>query len=442
MNLFEHAHSSDSSRRPFADAIRPDTLMDFFGQAQVTGDGTFLRRSIESDQIGSLILWGPPGVGKTTLARIIARRTARWFEPFSAVLGGVKEIREIVKAARERYTMHGRQTILFIDEIHRFNKAQQDALLPHMEDGTIILIGATTENPSFEVNSAVLSRARVVVLHSIDESALNALLERAWAHPVRLQRWPGAEKTADALSHLIRLVDGDARRALNALEVALNDGRCVDHELLSQVLDRKILAYDRDGDGHYEVVSAFIKSMRATDPDAAAYWLQRMLDAGEDPLFILRRMVIFASEDIGHADPMALQVATSAVDAFRLVGLPEGAYALMQAATYLATAPKSDTVKRTIRAAKSATHEFGHLPVPLHLRNASTALQKNLGYGREYAYPHDAEGAFNGQRGMPEEIHDIRIFQPTDEGMEAQFKARLDALYRGGKDPSSGPIDS
>ena len=442
MNLFEHADRADVSRRPFADAVRPERLEEIFGQPEVTGSSTYLRRAIETDRLGSLILWGPPGVGKTTVARVIARRTKRWFEPFSAVLGGVKEIREIVRAARERRTMHGQQTTLFIDEIHRFNKAQQDALLPHLEDGTLTLIGATTENPSFEVNSAVLSRARVVVLRAIETQHLEQLLDRAWTHPVRTQRWPEAEKTESAIAHLASLADGDARRALNALEVALDDGRCLDDELISQVMGRKILDYDRDGDGHYQVVSAFIKSMRATDPDAAAYWLQRMLDAGEDPVFILRRMVIFASEDIGHADPMALQVATSAVHAFRLVGLPEGLYALMQAATYLATAPKSNTMVNTIKAARTAIKAHGHLPVPLHMRNASTGLERGLGYGRDYRYPHDAPGGVNDQRGMPEGLEDVRIFEPRDVGMEQQFRARLSALRASSTPPSSELADS
>jgi len=442
MDLFDHAQGSETGHRPFADAIRPESLEHFFGQGQVVGDGAFLRRAIESDRLGSLILWGPPGVGKTTLAQIIARRTERWFEHFSAVLGGVKEIRLIVEAAKERRRLYRRQTILFIDEIHRFNKAQQDALLPHIEDGTLILIGATTENPSFQVNSAILSRSRVVVLEALTEDALSALLARAWDHTIRETRWPDATCTPDVFKQLAQLADGDARRALNALELALDDGRAIDEALVTQVIDRKILSYDRDGDGHYQVVSAFIKSMRTTDPDAAAYWLHRMLDAGEDPMFILRRLVIFASEDIGHADPQALQIATAALQAFQFVGLPEGAYALMQATTYLATAPKSNTIKTTIAAARQAVRIHGHLPVPKHMRNASTALQKSIGDGQGYTYPHDSANAYNGQRGMPEGLDDLRLFEPKSVGMENQFKARLASLRQPSTDSASDPVDS
>jgi putative ATPase len=437
MDLFNHAHRTETGRRPFADAVRPESLDDFFGQSQVVGEHAFLRRAIESDRLGSLILWGPPGVGKTTLAQIIAQRTKRWFEHFSAVLGGVKEIRLIVEAAKERQSLYRRQTILFIDEIHRFNKAQQDALLPHIEDGTLILIGATTENPSFQVNSAVLSRSRVVVLEQLSEDALTALLDRAWHHPIRHERWPDATCVTEVFRQLAHLADGDARRALNALEVALEDGRTIDEELVAQVIDRKILNYDRDGDGHYQVVSAFIKSMRATDPDAAAYWLHRMLDAGEDPMFILRRLVIFASEDIGHADPQALQIAMTAVQAFQFIGLPEGNYALMQATT-----PKSNTIKRAIGAAQKAVRAHGNLPVPKHLRNAATTLQKSLGDGQGYAYPHDSSRGYNGQRGMPEGLQNLRIFEPGTVGMEVQFTERLAFLRQHSEPSSSDPTDS
>ncbi len=428
MDLFEHADSSDPNRRPLADAVRPSDLEGYFGQKHVIGETTFLKRAIESDRLGSMIFWGPPGSGKTTLARVIAQTTERWFEPFSAVLGGVKEIRAIVQAAKERRRLHGRQTVLFIDEIHRFNKAQQDALLPHIEDGTLILIGATTENPSFEVNSAILSRARVVVLKALESPDVEALLRRAYEHPVRTARWPDARVEDEAITAIADAADGDARRALNALETALNYGGSVGRDTVVEVMGRKVLNYDKAGDGHYYVISAFIKSMRATDPDAAAYWLERLIQAGEDPLFVLRRMVIFASEDIGHADPQALHLAMAATDAFRLIGMPEGMYPLMQLATYLATAPKSDTVKRTIQTARQAVEQHGNLPVPKHIRNAHTKLMKSLGDGAGYRYPHTAPGHFNGQRGMPEGLEGLTLFQPCDQGMEIQFKQRLEAL--------------
>ncbi len=434
MDLFEHARDKDPSGKPFAEVVRPTKLSDFLGQEQSVGTGTILRTAIENDRLGNLVLWGPPGSGKTTLARLVARKTRSYFEPFSAVLGGVAEIRKIIKAARDRRAYQGQGTILFIDEIHRFNKAQQDALLPHLEDGTVTLIGATTENPSFELNHALLSRARVFVLQSLDETALVGVLERAWAHPERMARWPEAARTDDAVPTLARLSDGDARRALNALETALDQGKRVDGELIQAVMDRKILVYDRAGDQHYQVVSAFIKAMRASDPDAAAYYLQRMVEAGEDPLFILRRMVIFASEDIGHADPRALTVATDAVSAFRFIGLPEGLYPLMQAATYLACAPKSDTVKRAIGAAKAAVVAHGNAPVPHRYRNATTALQKQLGYGEGYDYPHHREGHIVTESALPDAVRGTRIFAPTTQGEEAELSARLQRWGRGPDD--------
>ncbi|MCB9528029.1 MAG: replication-associated recombination protein A [Myxococcales bacterium] len=427
MDLFEHAAQSDPRGRPLAERVRPDDLDDYFGQPDATAPGRRLRAAIEADRVPSLILWGPPGVGKTTLARIIAHRTRAFFEPFSAVLGGVKEIRAIVAAARERRAQHRQRTILFIDEIHRFNKSQQDALLPHLEDGTVTLIGATTENPSFELNAALLSRAEVVVLAPLAPQALRALLDRAMDHPARKADWPDATVDDDALDAITRLATGDARRALNTLEAALDRAPHVTRAVVAEIARRKILRHDKSGDAHYQHVSAFIKAMRGSDPDAAAYWLQRMVDAGEDPLFLLRRMVIFASEDIGLADPRALPIAVAAMDAFRFVGLPEGMFALMQAATYLACAPKSNTMLTTLAAARRAVAAHGDLPVPLHLRPASTALMQQLGHGGGYRYPHDFEGSYVVQDHLPDEIAGLRLFEPGDQGEEAATAARLAA---------------
>lgn len=433
MDLFEHAAATDPTGRPLAERVRPDDLDHFFGQPDAVAPGRRLRAAIEADRVPSLILWGPPGVGKTTLARIIATRTRSWFEPFSAVLGGVREIRAIVAAARERRAQQRRRTILFIDEIHRFNKAQQDALLPHLEDGTVTLIGATTENPSFELNAALLSRAEVVVLGPLPPPALRALLDRALAHPACRADWPDASVDDDALDAITRLAGGDARRALNTLEAALDRATHVTRATIAEVLDRKILRHDKSGDAHYQHVSAFIKAMRGSDPDAAAYWLQRMIEAGEDPLFLLRRMVIFASEDIGLADPRALTLANDAMQAFRFVGLPEGMFALMQAATYLACAPKSNTLLTTLAAARRAVAAHGDLPVPLHLRPGSTALMKQLGHGGGYRYPHDFEGHYVVQDHLPDEIAGLRLFEPGTEGEEAATAARLAAWRARGR---------
>ena len=431
MDLFEHAQKNDPTGRPLAELVRPNTLDAFFGQDNIVGQGKLLREAIERDRVGSLILWGPPGSGKTTLARIVAARTDRHFEPFSAVLGGVKEIRGLVAAARDRRRMYNRRTILFIDEIHRFNKSQQDALLPHVEDGTITLIGATTENPSFELNAALLSRARVAVLQPIPPPALRALLQRAIEHPARIKRWPEIDVEPETLDYLADVADGDARRALGALEAALdraNPGSTINPQAAADALDRKILTYDKAGDGHYGVISAFIKSMRGSDPDAAVYWLQRMVEAGEDPLFILRRMVIFASEDVGLADPQALPMVTAAVAAFRFVGLPEGMYTLIHAATYLACSPKSNTVLKTLAAARKAVKNHGNLPIPAHLKPASNAFQKAQGNGRDYRYPHHFEGHYVAQDHLPAQLAGHRLFEPTDSGAEAEIKAHLAAL--------------
>lgn len=427
MDLFEHAQRHDPGALPFAEAVRPSDFDGFFGQGQLTDAGRMLRDAVERDRVPSLILWGPPGTGKTTLARIIAGRCGHHFAPFSAVLGGVKDIRRIVAEARDRRRMYRRGTLLFIDEIHRFNKSQQDALLPHVEDGTVTLIGATTENPSFELNAALLSRARVVVLERLRPDALRQILARAAEHPVRQQRWPAVPIDPAALDALAELADGDARRALGAFELALDRG-AVSVQTVSEAIDKKLLTYDKAGDGHYQAVSAFIKSMRGTDPDAAVYWMQRMIEAGEDPLFVLRRMVIFASEDVGLADPQALPLAMAAVNAFRFVGLPEGMFTLIHLATYLASAPKSNTVLTTLAAARTAVKQHGNLPVPRHLRPQVTRLQKQMARGAKYRYPHEFDGGYAPQHYLPDALQGQVLFAPQAVGAEAAVKQRVDGM--------------
>jgi putative ATPase len=426
MDLFEQAAAKDAGQSaPLADRLRPRTLQDFVGQEHLTSEGRLLRRAIDSDQVPSLILWGPPGVGKTTLARVIAHGTGAHFTGLSAVLAGVKDIREVVAAAQERYRHHRQRTILFLDEIHRFNKAQQDALLPHVENGTLVLIGATTENPSFEVNSALLSRTRVVTLKALDEEQLIRILERALASPEGLQGTVRADR--EALELIAQASHGDARRALTALEVAAQQGQGhVDRAAAEESLQQKTLLYDKSGEEHYNVVSAFIKSMRGSDVNAALYWMTRMLEAGEDPIFVLRRMVVFASEDIGNADPDALGVAVHALQAFQLVGLPEGALPLTQAVTYLALAPKSNAVLTSYAAARSAVNEHGPLPVPLQLRNAPTSLMKSQGYGAGYKYPHNFEGHYVPESYLPDKLSQAQFYAPSLQGFERTLSERYD----------------
>ena len=436
--LFAAAAKRDPSLAasvPLAERMRPQTVADFVGQAHLFGPNKLLARALATDRIPSMVLWGPPGVGKTTLGRILAAQTKHRFVPFSAVLGSVAELRTIVNEAKERLAYAGERTIVFVDEIHRFNKAQQDAFLPHVENGTITLIGATTENPSFAVNAALLSRSKVFRLESLGEAELRTLLERALSDARNGLGRLGVTATEDALAAIARLARGDARRALTTLEIAADyatsqEGPAeISLETVQASQEEKTLLYDKAGEEHYNVVSAFIKSMRGSDPDAAVYWMMRMLEAGDDPLFVLRRMLIFASEDVGNADPRALTVVVSADHAFRRMGMPEGMYPLAHACVYLACAPKSNAVNVAWHRAKALVDEHGALPVPKKLRNAVTRLMKEEGYGEGYKYAHDYEGGVvAGETYLPDEIAGEVLYEPTERGEESRIKARLQGL--------------
>jgi putative ATPase len=418
---------------PLADRIRPRTLDEILGQDEVLGDGKPLRRAIESDYVRSLILWGPPGSGKTTLAQVIRRTTRAHFESMSAVLTGVKELREVLKDAEARRKRESRRTIVFIDEIHRYNKAQQDALLSHVESGDVVLIGATTENPSFEVNAALLSRCRVVVLKPLDEGQLVQVMRRALADAERGLASLLPDVSDDAVAFLARASDGDARTALNVLEMAVatalpgEDGRRrVDMEAMQQAFARKSLLYDRAGEEHFNIISALHKSIRNSDADAGLYWLARMLEAGEDPLYVARRLVRFASEDVGLADPQALVQAMAAQQAVHFIGMPEGALALAQLVTYLAAAPKSNALYVAYAEASADALNTRAEPVPLWIRNAPTRLMKDLGYGKGYAYAHDEAEGVAGMDCLPENLLGRRYYRPTTRGEEAGAGARLE----------------
>ncbi len=437
-DMFQAQAERERRHAPLAERMRPRGLAEVVGQAHLLGEGKGLRRAIESDRLHSMILWGPPGCGKTALAAVIAATTGAEFVPFSAVLGGVREIREIAQAAGLRRDQQAGRTVLFIDEIHRLNKAQQDALLPHVERGTFVLIGATTENPSFEVNAALLSRARVFALEPLGEAELAALIERALADRERGLGARGLQLAEDARAAMVAAARGDGRRALNLLEAVADHlaaagpaGGLITREAVEEAAQHRTLLYDKAGEEHYNVVSAFIKSLRGSDPDAAVYWMTRMLEAGEDPRFVLRRMLIFASEDVGNADPQAIQVAAAALAAHELVGLPESALNLSQAACYLAAAPKSNASLLAYVRARKDVRELGALPVPAKLRNAPTALMKELGYGRDYRYPHDFEGHYVPEDYLPEELAGRRYYTPSENGAEREIGARLERLRAG-----------
>jgi len=425
-----------SAGAPLADRMRPRTLDELVGQEHLVGPGRVFRDAIERGELHSMILWGPPGSGKTTLASLMAHVAGAGFVAFSAVLSGVKEIRQVIGEADAERARAGRRTILFVDEIHRFNRAQQDAFLPHVEKGTVVLVGATTENPSFEVNGALLSRCRVYVLHGLGEEDLLSIMRRALTdreHGLGALR---VEADDDALRRVAGLANGDARSALNILELAVNMGARgprparVTEASIREAAQKKTLLYDKSGEEHYNLISALHKSLRDSDPDASLYWMTRMLESGEDPLYVARRLVRFASEDVGNADPAALSLTLAAKEAYDFLGSPEGELALAQATLYLALAPKSNAAYTAYNDARADVNERPTEPVPLHIRNAPTGLMKDLGYGRDYQYAHDAPDARVDQEHLPDALRGRQYYRPTDRGLEAELGRRLDEWRR------------
>ena len=439
MSLFQsmpNAGAAADATRPLADRMRPRTLEEYAGQLHLIGPGKPLRTQIERDDTGSIIFWGPPGTGKTTLAQIIARMSKAEFIEFSAVLAGIKEIKQVMSDA-ERARQYGTRTIVFVDEIHRFNKAQQDAFLPHVEKGNIRLIGATTENPSFEINAALLSRCRVYTLEPLTEDQIVQLLSRALANEERGLGRMNLKASPDILKKIANYTSGDARSAYNVLEVAaglavadLSSKNEITDEIVHAALQKRVLLYDKTGEQHYNLISALHKSVRNSDPDAALYWLARMLEAGEDPLYVARRVVRMAVEDIGLADPNALSLCMAARDAVDFIGMPEGNLALAQAVVYLSVAPKSNALYTAYGAVRQDVEQTAAEAVPLHLRNAPTALMKGLGYGKDYQYAHDSEGKVADMQCLPDNLKDRKYYQPTGEGIEKRIRERLEEIKR------------
>lgn len=446
MGLFRAIEAQDEplEGRPLADRMRPQTLDDFAGQEELLAPGKPLRTQIERDELGSMLLWGPPGCGKTTLARIIARRTRSDFVPFSAVLSGIKEIKDVMAKA-EGSRRYGRRTIVFVDEVHRFNRAQQDAFLPHVEAGNILMIGATTENPSFEVIAPLLSRMKVYVLRPLSTEQIVGLLRRALEDPVRGLGQDRVDASDEILERIAILANGDARAAYNTLEAlvlgtapGVDGRRLLSAARLEDVLQKKLLPYDKNGEEHYNLISALHKSVRNSDPDAALYWLARMLESGEDPLYIARRMVRMASEDIGLAEPGALAVTIAAKEAFDFIGPPEGNLALAQAAVYLSLAPKSNALYTGYGAVQEDLQKTIAEPVPLHLRNAATGLMSHLAYGKGYQYAHNSEEKVTDMQCLPESLLGRRYYRPTDQGLEARIGQRLEEIRRIQNKPPEG----
>ena len=432
-SLFEHNRRQRAGKQaPLAERMRPSSFGEFVGQQHIVGSERVLRKALEADRLPSFILWGPPGSGKTTLARLVAQTANASFSAVSAVTSGVADLRRIVGEARENQAMHQQKTILFVDEIHRFNKSQQDVILPHVEDGTVIFIGATTENPSFEVISPLLSRCRVFTLEALSPEHVEDIVRRALVNQVTGLGKLNAELDSDALEQLVIVANGDARVALNALETAVfavetddSGRRKIDLGIVSDALQRRSPMYDKAGEGHYDTISAFIKSVRGCSPDGALYWLARMIEAGEDPLFIARRLVILAAEDIGLAQPEALAMAVAAQQSVHLLGMPEGRIPLAEATVYLAAAPKSNSAYIALDKALDDVRKRRNDPVPLHLRNAVTRLMRDEGYGKDYRYGHDYESHFTEQEYLPGSLKNRRYYQPTEEGAEKEIQERL-----------------
>ena len=438
-SLFEHGRRAQvASDAPLADRMRPRTFAEFVGHDQIVHADRALLKSMAAGRLPSFILWGPPGTGKTTLARLVATSSESDFAPVSAVTSGVADLRRIVGDAKERIGMYQHSTVLFVDEIHRFNKSQQDVILPHVEDGTVTFIGATTENPSFEVIAPLLSRCRVFALQSLTEEQMETIVSRAMSD---IDRGLGSLKAmlvADALKHLIDIANGDARIALNALETAAyavtpdaDGNRLIDLDTISDSLQRRSPIYDKAGENHYDTISAFIKSVRGSSPDGALYWLARMIESGEDPLFIVRRLVILAAEDVGLADPQALSIAVAAQQAVHFLGMPEGRIPLAEATVYLASAPKSNSTYAALNQAMEDVRERVNEPVPVHLRNAVTGMMQVAGYGKNYKYAHDYEGHFEPQEYLPSSLEGRRYYYPGDEGAEKGIKDRLNRWWVG-----------